>query len=70
MIAKLIMLGLIVGVIYFFIMPKFSKKKASDKTTQNFVECSVCGTFVDIKEMTIRDGKYICKECENANHRS
>ena len=30
---------------------------------QSFVECSKCDTFVELKDSTLRNGKYICKEC-------
>lgn len=62
MIAKVIIFVLIIGVIYYFIIPKFKSKKPSD-SGESFVECSKCDTFVELKDSTLRNGKYICKEC-------
>ncbi|WP_086228585.1 MULTISPECIES: hypothetical protein [Campylobacter] len=62
MIAKIIIFVLIIGVIYYFIIPKFRSKKPSD-SGESFVECSKCDTFVELKDSTLRNGKYICKEC-------
>lgn len=62
MIAKIIIFVLIIGVIYYFIIPKFKSKKPSD-SGESFVECSKCDTFVELKDSTLRNGKYICKEC-------
>lgn len=62
MIAKIIIFVLIIGVIYFLIIPKFKSKKPSD-SGESFVECSKCDTFVELKDSTLRNGKYICKEC-------
>lgn len=63
--AKLLMLGIIIAIVYFFILPRFKRPKNSDKKIQNFVECKKCGTFIDIKESVIKNGDYICKECIN-----
>lgn len=63
--AKLLMLGIIIAIIYFFILPRFKKEKNKDKQVQNFVECKKCGTFIDIKESILSNGEYICKECKN-----
>lgn len=62
MIAKVIIFVLIIAIIYFFIIPKFRSKKPSGEE-QSFVECSKCDTFVELKDSTLRNGKYICKEC-------
>lgn len=62
MIAKIVIFVLIVGIIYFFILPKFRTKKPSSDG-ESFVECAKCDTFVELKDATLRDGKYICKEC-------
>ena len=62
MIAKIIIFVLIIGVIYYFIIPKCRSKKPSD-SGESFVECSKCDTFVELKDSTLRNGKYICKEC-------
>lgn len=62
MISKIIIFVLIIGVIYYFIIPKFRSKKPSD-SGESFVECSKCDTFVELKDSTLRNGKYICKEC-------
>ena len=62
MIAKIIIFVLIVGIIYFFILPKFKTKKHTNDG-ESFVECSKCNTFVELKDSTLKGGQYICKEC-------
>ncbi|CZE47385.1 hypothetical protein [Campylobacter geochelonis] len=62
MLGKVIVFCVIIAFIYFFILPKFVRKK-DDKKIQNFVECQKCKTYVDVKDAVISSGKYICKDC-------
>lgn len=62
MIVKIIIFIAIIAIIYFFIISKFRSKKPINDG-ENFVECSKCSTFVELKESTLKAGKYICKEC-------
>ncbi|MCR8678654.1 MULTISPECIES: PP0621 family protein [Campylobacter] len=62
MLSKIIIFILIIAIIYFFIIPKFRGKKPRNDG-DNFVECSKCDTFVELKDSVLKDGKYICKEC-------
>lgn len=74
MLGKILLLVAIIGIIYFFILPKFQKsgKKSvskgedkNEKGTQNFVECYKCSTFIDVKDAVISTNGYICSECLN-----
>ncbi|ALV65547.1 PP0621 family protein [Campylobacter fetus] len=62
MLGKIIIFALIIAAIYFFILSKFRKNKPSN-SSENFVECDKCKTFVSINEAVLKNGKYICKEC-------
>ena len=57
--AKILMLGIIIAIVYFFILPRFQRPKNSDKKIQNFdffilpiflftvfLLMNVCGTAV------------------------
>lgn len=61
MLGKIIFILIIVGLIYFLILPKFRTKKS--KGGNDFVECELCGTFENIDDLVIKDGKYTCKDC-------
>ncbi|NLK66041.1 MAG: hypothetical protein GX282_00975 [Campylobacteraceae bacterium] len=65
---KILMVVLILGFIYLFIVPSFRKSTKKDskddkKEIQNFVECDKCSTYIEINEAIMSGGKYICKEC-------
>lgn len=66
MLGKILMILVILGLIYFLILPKFRTKnsKKNDKITQNFAECKICKTFTNIDEMAIINGEYICENCQ------
>ncbi|NLY03535.1 MAG: hypothetical protein GXZ15_01635, partial [Campylobacter sp.] len=60
---------------YFLILPKFTRDKDSIKKENNknknrdkkeltdLVECSKCGTLVDIKDSIISTSGYVCSQC-------
>ncbi|PPB53337.1 hypothetical protein CDQ68_01225 [Campylobacter hyointestinalis subsp. hyointestinalis] len=62
MLGKIIIFGVIIAIIYFFILPKF-RKKTPKNSIENFVECDECKTFISMKDTILKDGKYVCKEC-------
>ena len=64
MIYKILILAVILGLIYFV----FFKKPAVSKA-KTLEECDICGTFVEKSELSLKNGKKICKECKNANNR-
>ncbi|MBR8462612.1 hypothetical protein KDD93_08455 [Campylobacter sp. faydin G-24] len=61
---KILVATIVLFIIYIVF---FKAKKQVDERVENFVECGKCGTFVDIKESILRNGKYICKDCEKEN---
>lgn len=68
---KILFITIIIALIYFIISSKFQKRDKNDESVQNFVECDCCKTYVDINETkSIGNGKFICKECLDANYRS
>ncbi|WP_170018638.1 PP0621 family protein [Campylobacter sp. RM16190] len=54
---------LIVIYIFFFKSRKKHTKSKDVKEIENFVECSKCGTFVEVKEAILSSTKYVCKDC-------
>ena len=69
MMKYLVVIGVIWAVYYFFIkkqpISQNSYKKNNTKDNANdMVECETCGTYVEIDEAIISNGKYYCsKEC-------
>ena len=71
---KLLSLIIIIALIYFFIVPKFRTKKSesstqknkNDENTQNLVLCECCGAFVSEDEISHKNKKQICAECEKS----
>lgn len=66
MFGKILTSILLVGSGYLYAAAKFNKKneEKKDRQVENFIECQRCKTFVDIKEASLRDGKYYCKDCK------
>jgi len=65
MIMKLLILGVVGYVIYFFFFKNggFSKKIDKDDS-ETMVECSACQTYISVNETVIKDGEYYCSsEC-------
>ncbi|QKF64261.1 hypothetical protein [Campylobacter corcagiensis] len=63
---KIIAIIVIVALVYFLILPKFTRSKKDIKEQKgitDLVECTKCGTMVDIKDATISTSGYICSEC-------
>jgi len=59
---KLILLLLIGGAIYYLFFKK-PQNTVQDSDENEFVQCEKCGTFVLKKEMKMKNGKLLCKEC-------
>ena len=74
MLLKLLLIAAVIfGVYYFFIKKKPSVPTKSGGDTKklednDMVECSTCGTYTEINEAILSNGKFYCsKEClENA----
>ena len=65
MIMKLLILGVVGYVIYFFFFKEggFSKKIDKD-ASDTMVECEECDIYISVQESIIKEGKYFCsKEC-------
>jgi uncharacterized protein len=68
MLKLLLLAGVLVSVYFLF----FKKKSLNPPSSDNFqdeamIPCSACGTYVQVKETLIRDGKYYCsRECLEA----
>ncbi len=65
MIMKLLLLGVVGYVIYFFFFKDggFSKKINKDDS-ETMVECEACDVYISVEDSIIKDGKYYCsKEC-------
>ncbi len=62
---KLLLLGVVGYVIYFFFFKNggFSKKINKDES-ETMVECAACDTYISVDETVIKDGKHYCSnEC-------
>ncbi len=63
MIMKLLLLGVVGYVIYFFFFKNggFSKKINKDDS-ETMVECDSCDVYISVTDAIIKDGKYYCSE--------
>ncbi len=61
----LVFTGLLVSVYYLFFKKKAITHTSSDNSQEEaMVPCAQCGTYVQIKETFMREGKYYCsREC-------
>jgi uncharacterized protein len=61
----LLFTGLLVGVYYVFFKKKAITHAASDNSQEEaMIPCAKCGTYVQVKESFMREGKYYCsREC-------
>ena len=59
--AKLILLVLIIGGIYFLFIK--SRKKKIKENENEFIQCDKCSTFVLKKDTKLINNKRLCKEC-------
>lgn len=62
MIAKILIVAVILGLVYFLFIKKLTKNRPKN-SGDDFVECEKCGTFVGLNETILKDGKYFCCEC-------
>ena len=69
MLKYLVVIGVIAFVYYFFIKKKStiasnSESNSSKSQSNDMVECSKCGTYAQIDDSILSDGKYYCsQEC-------
>lgn len=65
MLKLLLLVGVLVGVYYVFFKKKTLIPPSSDKSQEEaMIPCAECGTYVQVKEALMRDGKYYCsREC-------
>jgi uncharacterized protein len=65
MLKLLLLIGVLVGAYYLFFKKKKSLPPSSDNTLEEaMIPCAECGTYVQVKEALMRDGKYYCsREC-------
>ncbi|MGP1485374.1 MAG: PP0621 family protein [Campylobacter sp.] len=65
MLFKILIFIVVLFIIYiiFFKNRVKSDKNSSNKNIENFVQCTKCDTFIEIKSAIISNGKYLCKEC-------
>lgn len=61
----LLLTGVLVGVYYLFFKKKALTPPSSDNSQDEaMIPCAKCGTYVQVKESLMRDGKYYCcREC-------
>jgi uncharacterized protein len=63
---KLLLLAGVLAAVYFLFFKKKSLTPPSSDTSMDeaMVPCVKCGTYVQVKEALMRDGKYYCsREC-------
>jgi len=62
---KLLLLGLVLYVIYFFFFKNGGiSKKINKDDSETMVECAACETYMSVDETIIKDGKHYCSnEC-------
>jgi len=65
MLKLLLLIGVVVGVYFLFFKKKTLKPPTSDNGQEEaMIPCAHCGTYVQVKETLMRDGKYYCcREC-------
>lgn len=66
MLKLLLLIGVLVGAYYLFFKKQKSLTPPSPDNTQEeaMIPCAECGTYVQVKEALMRDGKYYCsREC-------
>lgn len=66
---KLLLFAGIIGAVYFVFFKKKSLSPPSNDHSQEeaMIPCAQCGTYVQIKETFMRNGKYYCsRECLEA----
>ncbi|AFV98364.1 MULTISPECIES: PP0621 family protein [unclassified Sulfuricurvum] len=65
MLKLLLLIGVLVSVYFLFFKKKSLKPPSSDNSQEEaMIPCAKCGTYVQVKETLMRDGKYYCsREC-------
>lgn len=68
MILKLLLIVVVIAIVYFTFFKKKPLKnstKSDEKLQSNdMIECSICGTYVELGESIISNNKYYCSnEC-------
>ncbi|MDO5045469.1 PP0621 family protein [Campylobacter sp.] len=63
MVTKILALAVVLLLVYIVFFKNRKKEASETKETQNFVQCSKCDTFVEVKDAVLSSGKYICKDC-------
>lgn len=65
MIKLLVLAGVIAAVYFIFFKKKSLTPPSSDMSKDEaMIPCAECGTYVQVKEALMRDGKYYCsREC-------
>jgi uncharacterized protein len=67
MLKILLVIGVIAFVYYFFIKKKtisYKDKNGNNLQSNDMVECIECGTYCEISESILSQGRYYCsKEC-------
>jgi uncharacterized protein len=68
MLKLLLFAGIITAVYFLFFKKKSLSPPSTDKSQEEaMIPCARCGTYVQIKETLMRDGKYYCsRECLEA----
>jgi len=61
----LLFIGLLSAVYFLFFKKKSLTPPSSDNSQEEaMIPCAKCGTYVQVKESLMRDGKYYCsREC-------
>jgi len=65
MLKLLLFIGLLSAVYFIFFKKKALTPPSSDNSQEEaMIPCAACGTYIQIKETFMRDGKYYCsREC-------
>lgn len=64
MLLKLLLFIGVIGAVYYLFFAKKRTLPPSSDEPDPMIPCSTCGTYVDVKEALIRDGRFYCsREC-------
>lgn len=65
MLKLLLLIGALSAVYFFFFKKKSLSPPSNDNAQEEaMIPCAKCGTYVQVKEAFMRDGKYYCsREC-------
>lgn len=65
---KLIIFAIIIISIYYMVVSKF-RSKSTDNSAENFIQCDKCRTFISANETILKNGKHICKDCNDSDRK-